>query len=54
MNVGKNEHEGLSPQERQLLAMIRSLGFGEIHISVKDGKSVRAEEIKKSVLFKEA
>lgn len=38
-----------SEQEKKLLDIIRALGYGEILIKVKDGKPIRAEEIRKSV-----
>ncbi|MDR0294253.1 MAG: YezD family protein [Oscillospiraceae bacterium] len=37
--------------EKQLLHMIRELKYGEIRVIVQDGKPVRAEEIKKSVVL---
>jgi hypothetical protein len=37
--------------EAQLIHMIRELQYGEIRVIVQDGKPVRAEEIKKSVVL---
>ena len=37
--------------EKQLIHMIRDLKYGEIRVIVQDGKPVRAEEIKKSVVL---
>lgn len=41
----------LTEKERELLELIRSLGFGELHLYVSDGQPVRAEQIKQSVKF---
>jgi len=37
--------------EENLLKLIRKMGFGELHIVVRDSKPVRAEEIRKSVIL---
>jgi len=41
----------LTDKEKQLIKLIRDLGFGEIRIMVADSQPVRAEEIKKSIKF---
>ena len=43
------EQEQLSPQERRLIALLRSMGSGELHILVKDPQPVRAEQIQKEI-----
>lgn len=49
--TGKDKEEALIPneQEKRLIALIREMGFGEMHITVRNGKPVRVEEIRKSV-----
>ena len=39
----------LSEKERNLIELIRKVGFGEIRIVVNEGIPTRAEEIRKSV-----
>lgn len=41
----------VSVKEESLLKLIRSMGYGELHIYVADGQPVRAEEVKKSIKF---
>lgn len=41
----------LTDQEKKLIALIRELKFGELHLFVADGKPVRAEQVKQSVKF---
>ena len=43
----------LSEKERNLIELIRKVGFGEIRIVVNEGVPTRAEEIRKSVLFEQ-
>lgn len=43
----------LSEKERNLIELIRKVGFGEIRIVVNEGAPTRAEEIRKSVLFEQ-
>ena len=43
----------LSEKERNLIELIRKVGFGEIRIVVNEGVLTRAEEIRKSVLFEQ-
>lgn len=43
------EQEQLSPQGRRLIALLRSMGSGELHILVKDHQPVRAEQIQKEI-----
>ena len=40
-----------SGAEKQLIHMIRELKYGEIRVIVQDGRPVRAEEIKKSIVL---
>lgn len=47
----KEKEPTLSEKEKQLIRMIRELGYGEIRIFVAEGQPVRAEEIRKSVKF---
>jgi hypothetical protein len=39
----------LNEQEQHLLAMIREMKYGELHIFISDGKPVRVEEMIKSI-----
>ena len=39
----------LSPQERRLIALVRSVQSGELHILVKNHQPVRAEQIRKEI-----
>ena len=39
----------LNEQERQLIAMLRELDYGEMTVIVKGGKPVHVYEIKKSI-----
>ena len=39
--------------EMQLIEMIRTLNFGEIRVIVQEGKPVRVEQIKKSIILGE-
>jgi len=43
----------LNKPEKQLIKMIRELGFGELRVIVQNGRPVRAEEIKKSVVLEQ-
>ncbi len=42
----------ISNQEWQVIELIRRLGYGELVISVKEGKPIRAEEVRKSIQIK--
>lgn len=39
----------LTPQEEKLIRLIRTIGYGEVHIFIKESKPVRVEEVKKSI-----
>ena len=39
----------LSKAEIQMIALIRSLDYGEVRIMVKDKKPIRVEEIRRSI-----
>ncbi|MGN0998997.1 MAG: DUF2292 domain-containing protein, partial [Faecousia sp.] len=39
----------LTLQEEKLIRLIRTIGYGEVHIFVKESKPIRVEEIKKSI-----
>ena len=41
----------LSRQEHNLILMIRELDYGNVFVTVKDGKPIRAEEVRKSILL---
>ncbi len=38
----------LSEKEKKLIILIRSTGYGEIRVAVRDGQPVLVEEVKKS------
>lgn len=48
---GRSSMLGFSEAEKQLIRMIRELKYGEIRVIIQDGKPVRAEDIKKSVVL---
>ena len=39
----------LTPQEEKLIRLIRTIGYGEVHIFIQNNKPLRVEEIKKSI-----
>ncbi len=39
----------LKTQEREIINLIREIGFGEIRLTIRDGVPVRIEEYKRSV-----
>ena len=39
----------LTPQEEKLIRLIRTIGYGEVHVFIKESKPIRVEEIKKSI-----
>jgi len=39
----------LANQEKKLIEIMRDMGYGELHITVKGGLPVHLEEIKKSI-----
>ena len=39
----------LSEKEKKLIDLIRSTGYGEIRVTVRDGQPIQAEEVKKSI-----
>ncbi len=39
----------LSVQEERVIRLIRELGYGQVMITVRDGKPCRVEEIRKSI-----
>ena len=46
MEASRNE---LTKAEKKLIQVIRSLGYGEIRVIVKENAPVRIEEIRKSI-----
>ena len=44
-NVAERE---LNEKEKKLIILIRSTGYGEIRVAVRDGQPVLVEEVKKS------
>ena len=42
----------LNSQEQQLIQMIRTLDYGQLTITVKAGKPVHVDEIRKSIPLK--
>lgn len=42
----------LSEQELQVLQIMRGIEYGELMVSIKGGKPVRVEEIRKSIQIK--
>lgn len=39
----------LTKAELQLIRLIRTLDYGEVRVMIKDGKPVRAEEVRRSI-----
>ena len=42
----------ISEQEWQIIQLMREIEYGELLISMKGGKPVRAEEVRKSIQIK--
>jgi len=49
VDTSKETETSLAKQEKKLIELIRGLDYGELHITVKGGLPVHAEEIKKSI-----
>lgn len=47
MKENDTERE-LSEKEKKLIELIRSTGYGEIRVAVRNGRPVLVEEVKKS------
>ena len=48
--VEKNGAEKeLSEKEKNLIDLIRSIGYGEIRVAVRDGQPILVEEVKMSI-----
>ena len=43
------EKDILTKAEKQIIALIRALDYGEVRIMVKDSKPIRVEEIRRSI-----
>lgn len=41
----------LSEKEKRLIKLVRNTGYGEIHITVREGQPVQVEEVKKSIML---
>ena len=39
----------LTREEEKLIRLIRSIGYGEVRVIIKERKPVRAEEIRRSI-----
>ncbi|MEL7565313.1 MAG: DUF2292 domain-containing protein [Dehalobacterium sp.] len=39
----------ITEKERRLIELIRSIGFGEVHITVQDGQPILVGEVHKSI-----
>ena len=48
-NMDTEQEMKLSPQEKKLIQLIRTIGYGEVHIFIQNNKPLRVEEIKKSI-----
>lgn len=46
-----DKKEELTSQEKQVLDLMRQVEYGEIRIIINNGKPVRVEEVKKSILI---
>ena len=49
VNMPSESNLKLSKAEIQMIALIRSLDYGEVRIMVKDKKPIRVEEIRRSI-----
>ena len=47
--VNEMKIESLTEQEQKLIQIIRELGYGELNITVKAGKPILVNEIRKSI-----
>ena len=48
----KMVHVELSEQELQVVQIMREIEYGELMVSIKGGKPVRVEEVRKSIQIK--
>ena len=39
----------LTPAEKQLIELVRSLEYGELRVMIKDKRPIRVEEIRRSI-----
>lgn len=51
--VSEIKVESLTEQEKKLIQIIRELGYGELNITVKAGKPILVNEIRKSIQLNE-
>lgn len=49
MEEEKKGNVCITQQERQVLTLIRELGYGELRVLVREGQPYRVEEIRKSI-----
>ena len=47
--MNREQNIELTPQEEKLIRLIRTIGYGEVHIFIKESKPFRVEEVKKSI-----
>ena len=52
MNEESGKYSKLSPEEQRIIDLVREMQYGEISVSVKEGRPVRVE-LKRSILLKE-
>lgn len=52
VEAAKGEAPGFTDREREILRLIREIGYGKVLITVKNGQPVHAE-LQKSVLLQE-
>ena len=41
-----------TPSEKEIILLLRSLPFGELTVSVRNGEPVRVEEVRRSIMIK--
>ena len=41
-----------TPSEKEIIQLLRSLSFGELTVSVRNGEPVRVEEVRRSIMIK--
>lgn len=42
----------ITEQDKQVIALMREINYGQIIINVKEGKPIHVEEVRKSILIK--
>lgn len=49
--MSEEKKQEYTAQEKKVIELMRTVGYGEIRVILNDGRPVRVEEIKKSILI---